>query len=58
MIPNMAPIVFRDDIEAAEKLEKRKAQEKKLAEFFGQQKSETEDDADEVVVVENVDELQ
>ena len=57
MIPNMAPIVFHDEIEAAEKLEKRKAQEKKLAEYFGQQKSETEDDADEIIVVENPDEL-
>ena len=58
MIPNMAPIVFRDDIEAAEKLEKRKAQEEKMANYLGQPKTETEDDADEVIVVENVDELQ
>lgn len=57
MIPNMAPIVFHDEIELAEKIEKKKAQEKKLANYFGQPKSETEDDADEIIVVENPDEL-
>ena len=57
MIPNMAPIVFHDEIEAGERMAKRKAQEKKLANYFGCEKSETQDDADEIVVVENVDEL-
>ena len=57
MIPNMATIVFHDEIEAGEKAEKKRTQEKKLANYFGCEKSETQDDADEIVVVENVDEL-
>lgn len=57
MISNMAPIVFHDEIEEAERMAKRKAQEEKMANYLGQQKSETEDDADEVIVVENPDEL-
>ena len=57
MIPNMAPIGFHDEIEAGEKAEKKRTQEKKLANYFGCEKSETQDDADEIVVVENVDEL-
>ncbi len=57
MISNMAPIVFPDEIEVAERMAKRKAQEEKMANYFGQPKTETEDDADEVIVVENPDEL-
>ena len=53
----MADVVFREEIEAAERHEKKKAQEEKMANYFGQPKSKTEDDADEIVVVENVDEL-
>ena len=53
----MADVVFREEIEAGEKAEKKRTQEKKLANYFGCEKSETQDDADEIVVVENVDEL-
>ena len=57
MILHMADVVFREEIEAAERYEKKKAQEEKMANYFGQPKSKTEDDADEVIVVENPDEL-
>lgn len=36
MIPNMAPIVFHDEIEAAERMAKRKAQEEKMKEKLWQ----------------------
>ena len=57
MIPNMAPVVFHDEIEALKKLNTREKIEERLANYLGQPKSETEDDADEVIVVENPDEL-
>lgn len=57
MIPNMVDTVFQDIIPADQKNEDvvvNETNDKKLAELFGCDKSETEDDADEVVIVENV----
>lgn len=58
MIPNMVDTVFQDIVENAEKEDTRKNDETKLANYFGQPKSETEDDADEIVIVESVNGLQ
>ena len=56
MIPNMADTVFQDIILNDKKGEAvvTETNDQKLAELFGCDKSETEDDADEVVIVENV----
>lgn len=56
MIPNMVDTVFQDIIPADQKGEEvvNETNDRKLAELFGCDKSETEDDADEVVIVENV----
>lgn len=58
MIPNIVNTIFKDIIEKAQNENTRKNTEEALANYFGQPKSETEDDAEEVVIVENLNELQ
>lgn len=57
MIPNIAEVVWADVVKGVNDKDKDKT-EQELAEYFGSDKSETEDDADEVVIVESVNELQ
>ncbi len=57
MIPNIVNTIFKDIVEKAQDENTRKNTEEALANYFGQPKSETEDDADEIIVVENPDEL-
>ncbi len=57
MIPNIVNTIFKDIVEKAQDENTRKNTEEALANYFGQPKSETEDDADEIIVLENPDEL-
>ncbi len=57
MIPNIVNTIFKDIVEKAQDENTRKNTEEALANYFGQPKRETEDDADEIIVVENPDEL-
>ena len=56
MIPNMVDIVFQDIVAADKQGEEvvNETNDQKLAKLFGCDKSESEDDADEVVIVESV----